>query len=112
MWIREDDTQVPTFQESYKVFKGLFSVNEDSDDGFYRISIEHKSPHVASEWVKLILAKIDEYMRANDRDESIKAVEYLNEQMSRTQFAEIKQALALLIQNETQKLTSVSSRST
>ena len=52
-----------------------------------------------------MIDKINAFYREKDKEESQKAVAYLNQQISMTNLSEIKQAIAELLQQETQKLT-------
>ncbi len=97
----------PSAQESFKEFQEIFQISEDKDTGFIKISIYHQSPHVAKNWVELIIHKINESLRAQKKLEAEKAIEYLNLQMAQSNFAEIKQALSELIKNQIQQLTLV-----
>ena len=40
-------TSKPSPQESYKIFKNIFSISENLETGFVKISIDHQSPHIA-----------------------------------------------------------------
>lgn len=108
-WIRDysfPNKLIPSAQESYKIFtENHLSITEDKKSGLITIKIKHQSPYIAMEWVALIVDKINTFYREKDRDEAELAVKYLNEQISKTKFSEIKQSIAVLLQQETQKLT-------
>jgi len=107
-WIRDytfPQQQIPSAQESYKVFKELLSLSVDKKSGFITLSIKHQSPFVAKPWVELVVNEINAFYRQKDKLESEKAVSYLNQQISMTGLSEIKQVLAQLLQEETKKLT-------
>ena len=53
----------------------------------------------------MVVNKINSFYRDKDKLEAEIAIKYLNEQMLKTNFAEIKQALAELLKSEIQKLT-------
>ena len=108
-WVRNfsyPKKQVPSAQESYRVFKNQhLSVNEDKNSGFVTISVKHQSPYIAQKWAELVISEVNSYYREKDKFESEKAVSYLNQQISMTSLSEIKQVIAELLQEETQKLT-------
>lgn len=108
-WVREvsyPKQQIPTAQESFKVFKFKhLTLIEDDLTGFITLSIKHQSPFIAKEWATLIVDEINGFYRQKDKLESQKAVSYLNEQIAMTGLSEIKQVLAQLLQEEIQKLT-------
>ena len=107
-WIRDHSfpqQQIPSAQESYKVFEQHLSLIEDKVSGFVNLSIKHQSPYVAKQWVKLVVDEVNDFYRQKDKSESEKAVSYLNQQISITSLSEIKQVIAQLLQEETKKLT-------
>jgi hypothetical protein len=107
-WVREYSyprQQIPSAQESFEVFRPKLSLNVDKDTGFIALSIKHQSPFIAKQWAELVVNEVNSFYRQKDKSESEKAVSYLNQQISNTGLAEIKQVLALLLQEETKKLT-------
>ena len=108
-WIRDYShlqQQIPSAQESFGVFKNEhLNLSEDKKSGFITLSIKHRSPFVAKQWVELVVNEINAFYRQKDKSESEKAASYLNQQISMTGLSEIKQVLAQLLQEETKKLT-------
>jgi len=98
--------KIPSAQEAFRVFTNAhLSVNEDKSSGFLTLSIKHQSPYIAKKWAELLINQVNNFYRQKDKSESEKAVSYLNKQISMTSLAEIKQVIAELLQEETQKLT-------
>lgn len=108
-WTRESSysqRSMPSPQESYAIFKGKhLSIIKDQKNGFVTLAIKHQSPYVAKEWADLLIYQINSYYREKDRADAQKAASYLNAQIVKTSFTEIKQVIAGLLQQETQKLT-------
>ena len=108
-WVRDysyPKKQIPSAQESFRIFKTKhLNVNEDKNSGFVTLSIKHQSPFVAKQWAELVINEVNSFYREKDKSESEKAVSYLNHQISMTGLSEIKQVIAELLQEETQKLT-------
>ena len=107
-WVRDysyPKQQIPSAQESFEKFEKHLSLNEDKKSGFITLSIKHQSPFVAKQWAELVVNEVNSFYRQKDKLESEKAVSYLNQQISMTGLSEIKQVLALLLQEETKKLT-------
>jgi hypothetical protein len=108
-WIRDfsyPQQQIPSAQESFAVFQTEhLSLSEDKKSGFITLSIKHRSPFVAKQWIELVVNEVNAFYRQKDKSESEKAVSYLNQQISMTGLSEIKQVLAQLLQEETKKLT-------
>lgn len=109
MWVRNfkyPQKLIPSAQESFKVFKeNHLTVIHDPKLGFVTIKVNHQSPHIAREWSALLIEEINSFYRQKDKIEAEKSVRYLNTQISKTNLAEIKQVIASLLRQETQKLT-------
>ncbi len=107
-WIRDysyPQQQIPSAQESYEEFEKHLSLNEDTKSGFITLAIKHQSPFIAKQWTELVVDEINSFYRQKDKSEAERAVNYLNQQISRTVLSEIKQSIAELMQEETKKLT-------
>ena len=107
-WIRDysyPKKQIPSAQEGFAVFKSKQSINVDKNTGFVTLTIKHKSPFLAKQWIELVVNQINSFYRQKDKLESEKSISYLKQQFAMTGLSEIKQVLAQLIQEETKKLT-------
>ncbi len=108
VWVRDykyPKKQIPSAQESFMVFiEDVFNIYEDKDTGFFTISIKHQSPDISKQWVELIIKEINDFYRKNDKLESIRAIDYLNQRIEMTNIAEIKESIVNLLQEETKKL--------
>ena len=110
-WVRKfsyPQKQIPSSQESFEIFKNKhLALSEDKISGFVTLSIRHQSPLIAKEWTELIVDEINNFYRQKDKLASEKAINFLNQQIASTGLSEIKEAIAVLLQEETQKLTLV-----
>ena len=107
-WIRQfsfPQKQNPSAQESFIKFLDLLSISQDNQTGFVTLSIEHKSPYVAKEWVELLITRINSSMRNEKKQEVEKAIMFLNTQMAATNLTEVNKALAELLKLQIQQLT-------
>lgn len=102
--------KTPSPQQSFKVFinKHLI-VNTDVDTGFVTISVKHQSPFIAKQWVELIVREVNAFYRLKDRSETERSINYLTQQLTKTSLSEIKQVIAAILKQETQKLTLIES---
>ena len=103
------NTAKPSYQRSYRKFKAIVQVREDLETGFIRISVKHHSPYVAKEWLDIINSSINEIFRQTHKRESINSIQYLNDELSRANLTELKQAISELIQEQTQRLMLIES---
>jgi uncharacterized protein involved in exopolysaccharide biosynthesis len=97
--------ETPTAQQSYRDFMDLMTISSNYDTGFITVSIKHKSPHVAKEWVELIVNQLNDFFRSYDKKEAQLSMDFLNAQIAKTSYTEINQVIAQLLQNKIQQLT-------
>ena len=108
-WIDESslpEKSIPSVQESFDEFiKHHLSIETDKKTSFVTVKIKHQSPYIAKEWTELLIDQINSFYRKKDKNEAEKASNYLNTLLIQTNLSEIKQVIARLLQQETQKLT-------
>ena len=105
--IRPPKSIIPSAQEAYKKYTEIISVTDDQRTLFVSLSVEHESPFIAQQWVKLILNQIDQGMRNQDRQTAMKSIEYLNSLTATVNYEEIKKALSSLQQEQMKRLMMV-----
>ena len=101
-WVREVQpprTAAPSPEEVHALWNETVSVTEEKDSGFVTLSIKHRSPVYAKEWLDLLVVDINEALRAQDLAESERAVAYLEGQLKQTNVAEIRELLAGLLRS-------------
>lgn len=98
-------TPTPSLQEAHRVFSGIFTVEKDPASGMVHISVEHKSPYVAAEWVTWLVEDVNAYMKQRDIAEAQKSISFLQRQIELTPLAEMKQMLFGLIQEQIRTIT-------
>lgn len=95
----------PSSQEAHKHFLGsFFGIYQDKDSGLITLTIRHQSPVLAKIWLDQIIVKINQALRQQSKNEVENAINFLNQQISKTSFTETRQALASVLQNEIEKL--------
>ena len=97
--------EIPTAQESFKVFMSQLDLSQHHLTGFITISVKHQSPYIAKEWTELVINEINNFFRTKDKAEARKALEFLNSQIAQTSYTEIKQVIAEIIQQKMKQLT-------
>ncbi len=101
-WVREVQpprTAAPSPEEVHELWNETVAVSEEKDSGFVTLSIKHRSPVYAKEWLDLLVVDINEALRAQDLAESERAVAYLEGQLKQTNVAEIRELLAGLLRS-------------
>lgn len=105
-WIGKSSskTNAPTIQEAVRSFRQIYIVSENKKNGFVTISIDFYSPYVSKEWIDLIIENINETMRVQAVSMATSSLNYLNDQINKTNISEIKIVLSELAKSETQKI--------
>ena len=95
--------KTPSTQEAFKEFKKFFSVQEDKKNGFFTVTVEHFSPHVAKKWAEDVVMRINSFMREEKKKEFRKSIEFIESQIISTTISESRLALISLLQSQMQK---------
>jgi len=94
------DGFVPSYQLAFKSFNRIFFVAQDEKTGFINIYIRSFSPNLSKEWLERIIFLINEEVRKDEVNQAKRSIDYLNIQIGKTSYAEIKEALSDLIQSQ------------
>ena len=111
-WVKKSNnnlTSIPSAQEAFKEYKSILSIEQDSLSSFITISINHKSPYLAKEWLDIIIFNINESMREEDKREASASINYLKEAASTTNVQSLKDAISNLLEMQMQTLMLASS---
>ena len=92
----------PTYLEAYEVYIGMLSTARDKKTGFISISIEHVSPVFAKEFLSMIIKETNSLMRQKDLEQSVKSLNYLKSELSKTSLVEIRDSITTLIEAQLQ----------
>ena len=110
-WVRSAQppmTKIPSYQESYELYKKILHIYKDDKTSFVNISINHISPNIAKEWIDIIIENINESMRDEDKITSSKSIEFLNKSFSDTTLSGTKVAISKLLEKQIQDLMFIS----
>ena len=66
------------------------------------ISLDHKSPILAAQWVNWLIEDANSAVKAQDVAEAERSIEYLREQVSNTSLADLQAVFFDLIQSQTE----------
>jgi uncharacterized protein involved in exopolysaccharide biosynthesis len=82
----------------------VLDIKEEELDGLITVTVDWTDPKVAAQWANEMVALANELLRTRAMDESTRNIDYLNQQLSKTDVVEIRLALYRLIENETKQL--------
>ena len=108
VWTRDitsQQTPEPSAQGSFKVFMEHLNIFKDLKTKLVTISVKHQSPLIAKQWADLVISEINSFYREKDRSEATFAVNYLNDQLSKTRLSEVKMVVAEVLAQQIQTLT-------
>lgn len=106
-WIRRvrfPKQVIPTAQEAYKKWTKHLSIDQDKRTGFVTISITHRSSKLAKSWLDLIILEINRSMREEDKIKALKALDFLQNESKKVNYAEIDLAISALQEEELKSL--------
>ena len=103
-WVRKIKPVTPSNQQAYRKYKEIISVSQDNKTGFVSLSIKHESPHIAKEWMVLIIQKINFSMRMENDKLAKKSIDFLTNQLKNTNIKETRDAITSLIESQMQNL--------
>ena len=104
-WVREVEAPFepePSLLEAHEAFKEILSVSQDKQTGYVTVSIDHKSPTLAAQWVNWLIEDVNSAVKAQDVAEAEKSIEYLREQVTNTSLADLQAVFFDLIQSQTE----------
>ncbi|HEX4240767.1 MAG TPA: GNVR domain-containing protein [Steroidobacteraceae bacterium] len=84
--------------------KNVLDLHEDKIKGTTTVTFDWKDPVVAARWANDFVALANELLRARAIAESTRNIEFLNQQLTKTNQVEIQQAIYRLIEGETKQL--------
>lgn len=108
----ENSKKQPTLWLAVKRFEeGIMRISEDTRQGKTTVSIDWTDPQTAASWANGVVALCNELIRNRALDEATRNVEYLREQINRTNVLELQRVMYDLIKNETKTLMLANARS-
>lgn len=104
IWFKDQTLQGPSSWALYGKLNKVIDIVQDSDSGLIYLSVENFSPHLAKEWVDLLIVEINDFMRSQDRKEALSSIEYLKVQITKTNISEMNTIFYQLIEEQTKTL--------
>ncbi|MEI8631070.1 GNVR domain-containing protein [Vibrio sp. PP-XX7] len=82
----------------------IMTVHLDSKTGMVTVSVDFYSPAVAQQWATLLIAELNDEIRQQDMLDAHNRIEYLNQQLTKTNIADSRKMLYQLIEQQTKTL--------
>ncbi|GGN37073.1 MULTISPECIES: Wzz/FepE/Etk N-terminal domain-containing protein [Marinomonas] len=106
-WVREVEpgkTAQPTDWDAYKEFKKILGVSESKDSGLVTLSITHLSPTIAKQWIDWLVVDLNAWIKDKSLDETRRNIQYLEDQIEKTNITDMKSVFYQLIEEQTKNL--------
>lgn len=105
IWESTDAKKIPTLWKGEELFqKKVLAVSEDRKTGLVTLTVTWKDPAAAAAWANELVARANSYLRAKAIEQSNKNLEYLNDQLSKTNVVELQKAIYSLTETEIKKV--------
>lgn len=102
-WHDTDDA--PSGNDGYRALSDIIKVSQDEVTGFVTVSVEWSDPVVANRWLTSLIDEVNSAIRERERREATKSLDFLRNELARTDLNELRQGLYELSLAELQKLT-------
>lgn len=99
---------IPSIQKAHREFNKMVGISIDKNTGFVTLSVSHQSPYLAQKWTALIIQKINESMREDEKILAEKSINFLEETIMKTNLQSIKDAISNLLESQIKSLMLVS----
>ena len=97
-------TEPPSTEKAYREFSKAISVSQNKLTKLVTISVQHNSPDIAQRWTLLIIKEVNSMVANMKIREAQNSIDFLNEQIKITPFAELRTMFYELIQQNTQSM--------
>lgn len=105
-WTRDVEagkSTIPTDWEAFRAFKKVLSTSE-SKEGLVILSVTHLSPTIAQQWAVLLIQDLNVWMKEKSLNETKRNIGYLNQQLNKTNVADMRTVFYQLIEEQTKNL--------
>jgi len=100
-WLYSTFSGKPTSGEAYDLFnKEIRQVEEDRKSGLVTLTIEWSNPLQAAEWATELVNRANTKLRSTAIERSEKSLDFLNEEIRKTNEVEVREAIYKLIDSQ------------
>lgn len=102
-WVlNEDHPKPPTSWQLFNAFKKILTIEKSKENGFINIEVDQFSPSVAKQWLEAYVKDINSFMQTRRLTQIELNIQYLNDEISKTNIAEMKTVFYGLIEDQVQ----------
>jgi len=101
----KDPEEVPTLGAAFRKFdRSVRFVQEDAETGLIALEIIWSDREKAAQWANALVARVNQRTRELAQEEAERSLRYLNEQLTRTDLIELRQAMYGLIEQHVKNI--------
>lgn len=93
----------PSPDEIYRAFDSIRTVSKDKETGLVTLGMQSRDPARAAAWANDYVRAANDYIRAQQVNEAKQRLQFLSEQLQKTNLTEIQNALYRLVESETKR---------
>jgi len=102
-WVSVDE--IPSMEDGYQIFvEKIMNLKEDRQTGIIKLDIEWTDAVLVASWANKLVWRINQIMRAKAIDEATKSIEYLNEQLKKTEIVELRLTIFNILEHQIQQI--------
>lgn len=99
---------IPSIQKAHREFQKMVDISIDKNTGFVTLSVSHQSPYLAQKWTAMIIQKINESMREEEKILAERSISFLEETSKTENLQSIRDAISNLLESQIKSLMLVS----
>ncbi|KXI28160.1 Wzz/FepE/Etk N-terminal domain-containing protein [Paraglaciecola hydrolytica] len=106
IWIT-NDSHIKTSPDIWDIqnkFKDILKISESKASGLIKVTLEHSSPVLASNWLNYLITDLNQFNQNVDTQSIEKNIIYLKEQLTKTEVVGMQTVFFSLIEEQTKKL--------
>jgi len=106
-WLREvsyPKTAEPSPWEAYQTLLELITTAQDKTTSLVNIDIEFYSPEIAKQWLIWLVSDVNNFMREKDEKEAQASIDYLTNQLEKTEISAMETVFYQLIEEQTKNM--------
>jgi uncharacterized protein involved in exopolysaccharide biosynthesis len=105
-WLPGWNGKIPTESSAVrKIRSSVIKIAEDKRSGLFTVSVDWRDPALAYRWANDFVSLANEGLRRRAILDAQATIDYLNEQLEKTQTLEVKAALSRIIETQLKNLT-------
>jgi uncharacterized protein involved in exopolysaccharide biosynthesis len=98
-WRSPQDT--PTMMDGLRLLdRGIMSISRDRRTGLITLAVEWRDRHKAAAWANLLFLRVNELLRQQAIAEAKQSIEFLNNELARTNVVNLQQAIYRLTETQ------------